>query len=134
MPKKWILVVDDDPSILSMVADALEHPALSVTTATDAAQAFVQARDLKPVVIVSDIQMPGHDGPSIIEHLRADANVPRMPIVFMTGMDLVKARELLPKGDPTIRLVQKPFDLEMVRDCVWDLAGLNEVLPPKGWG
>ena len=42
MPKKWVLVVDDDPAILEIVAGALEHPELSVTTAGDALQAFIQ--------------------------------------------------------------------------------------------
>ena len=133
MPKKWILVVDDDPAILRIVSEALEHPSLRVTTAAESMHAFVQARDLKPHVIVSDILMPGHNGTEIVKLLREDANVPRMPIVFMTGMDPAKARELLPKNDPLVSLVQKPFDLHALRDRIWDLAGLNEIVPPPGW-
>ena len=133
MPKKWILIVDDDPSILTIVCEALEHPKLRLTTAADATQAFVQARDLKPSVIISDILMPGCNGTEIFKQLREDANIPRMPIIFISGMDPAKARELLPPSDPSVSLVQKPFDLPALRDRVWDLAGLNEVLPPAGW-
>ncbi|HEX4046341.1 MAG TPA: response regulator, partial [Elusimicrobiota bacterium] len=58
MAKKWVLLVDDDPAILMIITDAIDHPDLSVTTASDALQAFIQARDLKPIAIVSDINMP----------------------------------------------------------------------------
>ncbi|MFI5361605.1 MAG: response regulator [Elusimicrobiota bacterium] len=133
MPKKWVLVVDDDPSIAMIVSDALEHPELSVTTANDALQAFIQARDLRPIVIVSDMQMPGYgDGSTILKRLREDPRIPRMPIVFMTGMDLAKARELLPKNDPLVGLMPKPVDLDMLRDYVWKLAGVDAPPAPSG--
>jgi CheY-like chemotaxis protein len=133
MPKKWVLVVDDDPSILTIVSEAIEHPDLSVTTATDALQGFIQARDLKPIVIISDIQMPGFgDGTTIVKHLRADAYFARVPIIFMTGMEMAKARELLPKNDPMIGLVPKPIKLDVIRDYVWKLAGIIAVNPPPG--
>ena len=131
MPKKWVLVVDDDPGVLSLVATALEHPVLSMTTAADSLQAFIQARDLKPIVIIADIQMPGYgDGSTILKRLREDSKIPRVPIVFMTAMDLVKARELLPKNDPMVGLMAKPLDLKALRDYVWKLAGI--AVPPAG--
>ena len=133
MAKKWVLVVDDDPGILEIIAAALDHPALSVTTAGDALQAFIQARDLKPIVIVSDIQMPKYgDGSTILKRLREDPRIPRVPIVFMTGMDMAKARALLPKNDPMIGLVPKPLNLEALRDYVWKLAGIAPSSPPTG--
>ena len=121
MPKKWVLIVDDDPTVLALVADVLDHPELSVTTAKDALSAFIQARDLKPMVIVTDINMPGEgDGSTILTRLR-EANPLMMrsvPIIFMTAMDLTKAQELLPKNDPMIGLMQKPLNLEMLRGYV----------------
>jgi CheY-like chemotaxis protein len=131
MPKKWVLVVDDDPLMLDLIGSAIEHPELSVTTASDALQAFIQARDLKPFVIISDIQMPGFgDGSTILKRLRAEARMPRMPIIFMTGMNISEAAALLPKNDPTIGLMQKPVDVNMVRDYVWKLAGLSAPVEP----
>ena len=133
MAKKWVLVVDDDPGVLTIVTAALEHPALSVTTAVDALQAFIQARDLKPLVIITDIQMPGFgDGSTILKRLREDPKIPPIPIVFMTGMELSKARELLPKNDPMIGLMPKPLNLEMLRGYVWKLAGISPAAPPSG--
>ena len=127
MPNKWVLLVDDDPGILMMVEAALEHlPELGVATAGDAAQALVLARDIKPVVIVSDINMPGDgNGSTILKRLREDPSISRVPIIFMTGMELDKASELLPKDDPTIGLMQKPVDLDALADRVWRLAGIT---------
>lgn len=134
MPKrKWILAVDDDPAILDIIEGALEHPELTITTATDALQAFIQARDLAPLLIISDIQMPGYGyGTQTLKLLREDPRIPLVPIIFMTGMDLAKARELLPPNDPTIGLISKPIDLLRLREYVWKLAGIAvpEAKPP----
>lgn len=126
MSKKWILVVDDDPVVRGLLAAALEHPDLTVTTAEDALQAFIQARDLKPLLIVSDIMMPGYgDGPSALKKLREDPRVPVCPIVFVTSMDLAEARKLLPSGDPTVGILPKPVDLRRLREYAWNLAGVR---------
>ena len=129
MKKKWILIVDDDPLILNILEDALAHPSLTITTATDAMQAFIQARDLSPILIISDIQMPGYEGPHALKLLREDPRIPRVPIIFMTGMDLAKARELLPPNDPTVGLTPKPLELEKIRDYAWRLAGIDPANP-----
>lgn len=126
--KKWILTVDDSPLILNILDETLAHPELTITSATDALQAFIQARDISPILIISDIMMPGYgDGTRTLKLLREDPRIPRVPIIFMTAMDLAKARELLPPNDPTIGLIPKPLDLPKLRDYVWRFAG---VTPP----
>ena len=132
MPRKWVLVVDDDSSILTVVEEAIEHPELSVTTAGDARQAVIQARELKPIVIVTDISMPGQDGSLILKLLRREPGMLKCPVIFMTGMALEVARELLPQDDPSISLISKPLKLEMLRDRVWALAGIAPAAPPFG--
>lgn len=126
MAKKWVLVVDDDPSMLMILQDALEHPQLAITTASDALQACIQAERLKPIVIITDINMPSFgDGSTILKRLREAAWMPKMPVIFMTGMELEDARKLLPAGDPTIGLMKKPVDLDLLRSYVLKLAGLS---------
>ena len=130
--RKWILMVDDDPMVLTLLEAALAHPELTITTASDALQAFIQARDLAPILIISDIQMPGFgDGTRTLTLLREDPRIPRVPILFMTAMDPLRARQLLPANDPTIGLTCKPLDLAKIRDYVWKFAGLA-ALPVAG--
>lgn len=122
---KWILIVDDDPAILAVTEAAIAHPTLRVTTASDALQAFLQARDLRPTLVISDIQMPGEgNGPDALKKLRADPKNAGIPFVFVTGMPLDKAKELMPPGDTMIRLLAKPIDFDVLRKLVWGYCGI----------
>lgn len=122
---KWILIVDDDPAILAVTEAALSHDSLRITTASDALQAFIQARDLKPAIVVSDIQMPGYgNGPDALKKLRSDPRIPQVPFIFVTGMPLDQAKALMPPNDPLIRLLPKPIDFDVLRKLVWGYCGI----------
>lgn len=125
MPKKSILIVDDDPRILTLLEDALAHPDLTLTKASDALKGFIMARDVPPLLIICDIQLPGYgDGMKMLKLLREDPRVPRVPFLFITGMEQKKALAMLPPGDPSIRLMSKPLNLTKLRDYVWKLTGV----------
>lgn len=128
--RKWILVVDDDPLMLRMMEEALQNPAFGVTTAQDAKQAFIQARDLKPILIISDLQMPLFGtGDKTLRELRKDPRLAHIPFIFVSGMETVKARELVPDGDPTVRLMSKPVDWTVLQKWVLELTGLAAKAP-----
>ncbi len=124
-----VLVVDDDPATLALLCAALEDTGYRVTTATDAWQEVVQAQGMKIGLIISDIQMPGvGTGVDAIKRLRALPSIsPKLPVIFMTGMSLEKARELIPK-DPYIRLIGKPIDFEKLRVAIKELTGIDRHL------
>ena len=84
---RWILIVEDDPVLLQMLSDFIRGPQIRVTTASDALHAFIQARDLKPALIISDMQMPGFYGSATLAELRKDPDLSRIPIIFVTGMN-----------------------------------------------
>lgn len=123
---KWVLVVDDDPMLLEVISGFLEGCGARVTTASDAMQAFIQARDLKPALVISDIQMPQYGtGDAALRELRKDPRLRGIPFIFMTGMALDKAAALLPKDDPTVRLMGKPLDFDKLAAWVKELAGIE---------
>jgi len=64
------LVVDDEPSLVRVVAGYLEHEGFVVTTAADGEQALAQARRDPPDVIVLDLMLPGIDGIEVCRQLR----------------------------------------------------------------
>ncbi len=78
-----VLVVDDDPLILTVVDLMVRHAGYSVRTATDGASALDVLADAPADVIVSDIRMPGMDGLALARTVRKD--YPRIPIILMTG-------------------------------------------------
>ncbi len=75
-------MVDDEPEILRLVRDYLEHAGFSVDTATDGPGALRQARTRKPDLVVLDLGLPRLDGLDVTRELRRTAGV---PIIMLTA-------------------------------------------------
>jgi len=128
MARRWILIVDDDPLMLQVLEKFVHGPEIHVTTASDAKQAFIQARDLKPALIISDMMMPGFYGTATLFELRKYPRTAAIPFVFVTGMTPAKAQGLLPPNDPKVRLLHKPIEWEKLAAIVEELSGLKITL------
>jgi len=112
--KKTILLVDDDPLILNMLALALEASYDVLIAADGLEAAYLYEDNVKEVAaVVTDLEMPRLDGQSLAEwvhHIH-----PTLPVIIMTG-GLLTALPKLNK-QPMIRFLGKPFQpgqLEMV--------------------
>jgi two-component system alkaline phosphatase synthesis response regulator PhoP len=81
---KTVLVVDDEPRIVDLARDYLEHAGFGVLTASDGPSALRAARTRKPDVLVLDLGLPGMDGLDVARELRRDSSV---PIVMLTARD-----------------------------------------------
>ncbi len=89
---KRLLVVDDEPTLLSAVAAALRSEGFEVATARNGKDAILQiARDI-PDLVVSDIRMPVMDGYVLARHLRSAPHTSLIPIVFLTAKDDTRDR------------------------------------------
>src|SRR6516225_1157645 len=77
-----ILVVDDEPRIVQLVRDYLEHGGFTVLTASDGASALRSARTGKPDLVVLDLGLPGVDGLDVARSLRREGVV---PIIMLTA-------------------------------------------------
>ncbi len=77
-----ILVVDDEPRIVQVVRDYLEHGGFTVLTAADGPSALRTARTGRPDLIVLDLGLPGLDGLDVARSLRRDGVV---PIIMLTA-------------------------------------------------
>ena len=110
-PEARLLVVDDEPSILELLAASLRFSGFEVATATDGEDALVRARDFAPELVVLDVMMPGLDGFEVARRLRASGD--QVPVLFLTAKDATEDRVqgLTIGGDD---YVTKPFSLEEV--------------------
>jgi two-component system, OmpR family, alkaline phosphatase synthesis response regulator PhoP len=79
---KTILVVDDEPKIVGLARDYLEHAGFAVVSASDGSEALARARTDAPDLIVLDLGLPKLDGLDVARALRRDSNV---PIVILSG-------------------------------------------------
>ncbi|MFH1647357.1 MAG: response regulator transcription factor [Chloroflexota bacterium] len=81
-----ILVVDDDPEIVSFVRRGLAYEGYTVDTAADGREALAKARDMAPDLVVLDIMMPGTDGLEVARRLREGSDI---PIIMLTAKGTV---------------------------------------------
>ncbi len=79
---KTILVVDDEPKIVQLARDYLEHAGFAVLTAADGPTALHAARSSKPDLIVLDLGLPQLDGLDVTRSMRKDSDV---PIIMLTA-------------------------------------------------
>ncbi len=86
-PMKTILVVDDEPRIVELARDYLEHAGFAVLTASDGPSALQTARTRHPDLVVLDLGLPGLDGLDVTQQLRGGAATAAMPIVMLTARD-----------------------------------------------
>ncbi len=77
-----ILVVDDEPRIVQLVRDYLEHGGFTVLVASDGPSALRSARTGRPDLIVLDLGLPGLDGLDVTRALRREGEV---PIIMLTA-------------------------------------------------
>jgi DNA-binding response OmpR family regulator len=83
-PMPRILVVDDEPKIMRLVRDYLEHGGFEVTVARDGPEALMRARTEHPDLVVLDLGLPGLDGLDVTRTLRRDSAV---PLIMLTARD-----------------------------------------------
>lgn len=84
-----VLVVDDNPETLHLLARALDIDGLQVRTANSVFRALEALHDgsERPAVIITDLMMPRTTGWDFLKHLRSDASLQDLPIVVVTGAE-----------------------------------------------
>ena len=106
--KPTILVVDDDPPIVTLMRALLREFGFDPVTATSGAEAIEIARAHPPALVLLDKNMPGMNGADVARALRADPAFERLPILILSGepMSSTELAELRADG-----AVMKPFDV-----------------------
>lgn len=108
-----ILVVDDTPTNLSVLSEALKGAGFTVAIETDGESAIEQVKYNPPDLILLDVIMPGLDGFETCQRLKASAATQDIPVIFMTAlsdpMDKVKGLSI-----GAVDYITKPFQQEEV--------------------
>lgn len=80
-----ILVVDDEPDIIALVAYHLARSGYRVSTAATGTEALQAARDEQPALVVLDLMLPELSGFEVLERLRADKALADTPVLMLTA-------------------------------------------------
>lgn len=84
MESKKILIVDDNPGLIQVMARVLSGTA-QLQFATSGAAALQRARETPPDLILLDAEMPGMSGYDVCEALKADPDLAEVPVIFVTA-------------------------------------------------
>ena len=104
-----LLIVDDTPTNLQVLLDALESTGFDVLVATSGQQALERARLGAPDLILLDVVMPGMDGFETCRELKNTPGLSDTPVIFMTALDET-ADKLKGFGAGAVDYVTKPLD------------------------
>jgi DNA-binding response OmpR family regulator len=109
MPHPYVLVVDDDPAIRGLVADALREEGYAVDLAAHGREALEAMRARRPSTVILDLMMPVMDGFSFIEACHRERLCVDVPIVVISAVQdaLRRIKEI-----PVHACMAKPFDLD----------------------
>jgi len=105
---KTLLIVEDEFSLSEALASVLSEEGYCVLLAGNGRQGLERAAERRPDLVLTDLMMPLMDGRAMIQALRADPALEKLPIILMSAVDgRLALRDL-----PGIPFVRKPFDLD----------------------
>lgn len=115
-----ILVVDDNPETVSLVAEALEEQGFEVRRATSGREALAKAEERVPRVAVVDLIMPEVGGEEVCAALRRDPRFAKTRVLVLSGAEDTR---LVAAGCDADSAVTKPFTTELLVHEVRRLIG-----------
>lgn len=135
-----ILIIDDDPNNLAIVADYLESNKFTMLAAEDGESGLDRAIYARPDLILLDVMMPGSDGYETCEKLKAMEETRDIPVIFMTALSET-GYKLKGFESGAVDYITKPFEREellarvgvhlRIRELTNRLAEANESLEKR---
>lgn len=112
-----VLYVEDEPDIRAVAEFALEDEGFELTSCASGPEALARAAERHWDLLLLDVMMPGMDGPTTLQHLRALPGLAETPVLFMTAK--VQAAELEHyRALGAIGVISKPFDALNLGDTI----------------
>lgn len=120
MPK--ILLVDDDPDVITILTQILEYEKYDVTSVSDGEQALKKLQKERPDLVITDIMIPRMDGWRLCKKIKEIPSLKNVPILIMTAKtdDINELMSYESGGDAYIT---KPFENREFVETVRGLLG-----------
>ena len=119
--RKVVLVVEDEPAIGQLIADAIsDEPGYFGIHVAGSAAALEATQHVIPDVLVVDVRLPGMSGFELYDQLKKNPRTSKIPVLFETASGVDAIGEFRRRGIATY--VKKPFDLNEIVAYVKRLA------------
>jgi two-component system cell cycle response regulator DivK len=112
-----VLIVDDEPDNLNLIADLLEFSGAKVVRAENGKQALALFEHDKPNIILLDLAMPDLDGWAVHRQLRARPDARSVPIIALTGLAMPDDAERV-RAAGFDGYITKPFRAKVLLDTL----------------
>jgi len=122
-PGRRILVADDDPAILRLIATILEKDNYSVVLARDGREAYkILQTDPQFTAVILDVVMPHISGPELVRFMKTDQRLMTIPVMMMTAeQDPKLSSDSFSAG--AVVFLPKPFTTAQLQIMVQMLVG-----------
>jgi DNA-binding response OmpR family regulator len=118
-----IVIADDAPTILTLLALALGKEGFETVTASDGAQALELIREHRPRLVILDANMPKGDGFEVSRTLRDDPEIEKPYVIMLTAAGRASDRDRAEEAGVD-EFMTKPFSPSQLR------ARVREILAP----
>ena len=127
---KKILVIDDEPDMVTFLATLLEDNGYQIVSASDGDEGLDRMRSEKPDLVSLDLLMPNKTGIKMFRELRKDPELGTTPVVMVTGF----GKDDVPQMDfkkwiqersikPPEAYIEKPVDTDVFLKAIKDAIG-----------
>ena len=113
--KAKVLVIDDDAKLVEVVRRHLTANSFAVVGAANGDDGILFARESRPDIVLTDVQMPGLDGQALCRILRKEPRLPPVPVIIMSGA-MISDKDVLAgfEGGADDYII-KPFSLPVMQ-------------------
>jgi len=108
--KATILIIDDEPDIITYLEAIFEDNGFTVLSASNGEIGLSVAKAKRPDLITLDITMPGKSGTEVFRRLRVDPDTGSIPIIIITGVQDFRQFIYQRSIDPPDGYMEKPVD------------------------
>src|SRR5687768_691264 len=115
MSKSEILLVDDDPDILKLVAMRLNAAGYEVNAVESAERALAAFAASRPQLVITDLKLGGMDGMALFEEIHRQA--PTMPVILLTAHGTIPDAVAATKRG-VFGFLPKPFESQLLLEQV----------------
>jgi DNA-binding response OmpR family regulator len=131
MQQGYVLIVEDVPDILRLLAETLKFKGYRAVTAMNGQEALEAVQRERPMLVITDIMMPKLDGFGLVHRLRINPETRDIPVIFLTATYVALEDKAFALNIGATRFIEKPVNFEKFLGTIEELITLGAPATPE---